>query len=134
MRKGIGHEIGKRRVPDHTKTAPRGVKTPQDAPRPRSWSQLGPKRGPKIDPKSIKIKAWEPPKPQNPRPPRDPPKIPKWTPKWIPNRCEIDFKIHSKFIQHRCEMRVQTLLDACRYASMQVCRYAGMRVCRYAGM
>jgi len=131
MRKGIGHEIGKRRVPDHTKTAPRGVKTPQDAPRPRSWSQLGPKRGPKIDPKSIKIRAWEPPRPKTPQ---DPPKTPKWTPKWIPNRCEIDFEIHSKFIHHRCEMRVQTLLEACRYASMQVCRYAGMRVCRYAGM
>ena len=71
---------------------------------------------------------------QDPRPPKTLPKIPKWTPKWIPNRCEIDFEIHSKFIHHRCEMRVQTLLEACRYASMQVCRYAGMRVCRYAGM
>ena len=55
---------------------------------------------------------------QDPRPPQDPPKIPKWTPKWIPNRCEIDFEIHSKFIHHRCEMGVQTLLEACRYASM----------------
>ena len=69
MRKGIGHEIGEKKVPDHTKTAPRGVKMPQDAPRPRSWSQLGPKRGPKIDPKSIKIRAWEPPRPKTPQDP-----------------------------------------------------------------
>ena len=45
MRKGIGHGIGKKKVPDQTKTAPRGVKTPQDAPRSRSWRQLGPQEG-----------------------------------------------------------------------------------------
>ena len=93
MRKGIGHEIGKRRVPDHTKTAPRGVKTPQDAPRPRSWSQLGPKRGPKIDPKSIKIRAWEPPRPKTP------PGVPsgrKMTPKSKKKRLILTPKICKK--------------------------------------
>ena len=93
MRKGIGHGIGKRRVPDHTKTAPRGVKTPQDAPRPRSWSQLGPKRGPKIDPKSIKIRAWEPPRPKTP------PGVPsgrKMTPKSKKKRLILTPKICKK--------------------------------------
>ena len=93
MRKGIGHEIGKKRVPDHTRTAPRGVKTPQDAPRPRSWSQLGPKRGPKIDPKSIKIRAWELPRPKTP------PGVPsgrKMTPKSKKKRLILTPKICKK--------------------------------------
>ena len=92
MRKGI-HGIGKRRVPDHTTTAPRGVKTPQDAPRPRSWSQLGLKRGPKIDPKSIKIRAWEPPRPKTP------PGVPsgrKMTPKSKKKRLILTPKICKK--------------------------------------
>ena len=111
MRKGIGHEIGKRRVPDHTKTAPRGVKTPQDAPRPRSWSQLGPKRGPKIDPKSIKIRTCEPPKTQDP--PETPPRyqngpqngfqiVAKSTSKSIQNSFNTDAKCACKlFLRHR---------------------------------
>ena len=110
MRKGIGHEIGKKRVPDHTRTAPRGVKTPQDAPRPRSWSQLGPKRGPKIDPKSIKIRACEPPRPKTPR---DPPRfqngpqngfqiVAKSTSKSIQNSFNTDAKCACKlFLRHR---------------------------------
>ena len=100
MRKGIGHEIGKRRVPDHTKTAPRGVKTPQDAPRPRSWSQLGPKRGPKIDPKSIKIRAWEPPRPKTPQDP--------------PQGKENDTKIEEKTINFDAE-------DMQKKASIPLC-------------
>ena len=48
---------------------------------------------------------------QDPRNPQDTPKIPKWVPKRSPNRCEIEFEIHSKFIQHRCDMGVQTLLQ-----------------------
>ena len=97
MRKGIGHEIGKKRVPDHTRTAPRGVKTPQDAPRPRSWSQLGPKRGPKIDPKSIKIRACEPPRPKTlPRPPQDSKMDPKMTPKSKKKRLILTPKICKK--------------------------------------
>ena len=137
MRKGIGHEIGKRRVPDHTKTAPRGVKTPQDAPRPRSWSQLGPKRGPKIDPKSIKIRAWEPPRPKTPQDP--PPRfqngpqngfqiVAKSTSKSIQNSFTTDAKCACKLFLRHAGMQV------CRFAGMQVCGYAGMQVCRYVGM
>ena len=69
----------KKRVQDRLETAPRGVKTLQDAPRPRSWSQLSPKRGPKINPKSIKIRAWEPPRPKTPQdPPQGCPREGKW--------------------------------------------------------
>ena len=102
--------------------------------------EVGANLAPRGVPKSIQNRSKsELASPQDPRPSRDSPKILKWTPKWVPNRCEINFEIHSKFIHHRCEMRVQTLLEACRYASMQVCRYegmryAGMKVCRYVGV
>ena len=109
----------------------KGFQTTQGPPqevsrRPRTLQglEVGANLAPRGVPKSIQNRSKsELASPQDPRPPRDPPKIPKWTPKWVPNRCEINFEIHSKFIQHRCEMRVQTLLEACRYASMQVCRY-----------
>ena len=96
MRKGTGNEIGKKWVPDRTRTAPRGFKTRQDAPRPRSWSQLGPKRGPKIDLKSIKIRSCEPPRPKTPpRPPQDTKMDPKMGSKSLRNQLRNPFKIHS---------------------------------------
>ena len=111
MRKRIGHEIGKK-----------GFQTTQGPPqevsrRPRTLQglEVGANLAPRGVPKSIQNRSKsELASPQDPRPPRDPPKISKWTPKWAPNRCEINFEIHSKFIQHRCEMRLQTLLEANR--------------------
>ena len=133
MRKGIGHEIGKRRVPDHTKTAPRGVKTPQDAPRPRSWSQLGPKRGPKIDqnPSLGASKTQDPPRP-SPRFQNGPQNgfqiVAKSTSKSIQNSFTTDAKCACKLFLRHAGMQV------CRFAGMQVCGYAGMQVRRYVGM
>ena len=96
MRKGTGNEIGKKWVPDRTRTAPRGFKTRQDAPRPRSWSQLGPKRGLKIDLKSIKIRSCEPPRPKTPpRPPQDTKIDLKIGSKSLRNQLRNPFKIHS---------------------------------------
>ena len=98
----------------------KGFQTTQGPPqevsrRPRTLQglEVGANLAPRGVPKSIQNRSKsELASPQDPRPPRDPPKIPKWTPKWVPNRCEINFEIHSKFIQHRCEMRLQTLLEA----------------------
>ena len=133
MRKGIVHEIRKRRVPDHTKTAPRGVKTPQDAPRPRSWSKLGLKRGPKIDqnPSLGASKTQDPPNPP-PRFQNGPQNgfqiVAKSTSKSIQNSFTTDAKCACKLFLRHAGMQV------CRFVGMQVCGYAGMQVCRYVGM
>jgi hypothetical protein len=100
----------------------KGFQTTQGPPqevsrRPRTLQglEVGANLAPRGVPKSIQNRSKsELASPQDPRPSRDPPKIPKWTPKWVPNRCEINFEIHLKFIQHRCEMRLQTLLEANR--------------------
>ena len=85
----------------------KGFQTTQGPPqevsrRPRTLQglEVGANLAPRGVPKSIQNRSKsELASPQDPRPSRDSPKILKWTPKWVPNRCEINFEIHSKFIQ-----------------------------------
>ena len=67
-------------------------------------ANLAPKRGPKIDPKSIKIRAWEPPRPKTP--PGVPPGR-KMTPKSKKKRLILTPEIckkrpASRFVFQRC--------------------------------
>ena len=63
-------------------------------------ANLAPKRGPKIDPKSIKIRAWEPPRPKTPQDP--------------PQGKENDTKIEEKTINFDAE-------DMQKKASIPLC-------------
>ena len=87
-----------------------------------------------IDPKSIKIRACEPPRPKTlPRPPQDSKMDPKMDSKSLRNRLRNPFKIHSTPMRN-ARANSSWGMQVCKYAGLQVCRYAGMQVCRYVGM